>query len=964
MKGSAPSSPVLAAAAGDRVALGLASGVKFGKAPKGDKAKGGAALLQPSEGDKSGVLSKKGKIKGDKSGKYGKSKGPAQPQADARSAPITPRGAPSFVEESATVDDLVGTQGTTPLAPDEELRYAGLTLGDDRQMEQMLDLPFVSDDRNIKDGIPLIEQGGSSSSTAGQALEQQQLPSAYDDVTLIDQPYETPALSELEDTPAERVDQQMLALLRRLEKLPQPQDASKTSSWDELVCVTLVDVLQILPQEAVALLLKPSSSVPAGQPPGTDGVYRTLLYDVVLEAECPSTDMIVQPMQSLGMGLRLWLCDLLKLSAHIHLTEADFAPFCLFFGQLLTTGCADLALQLFHKILVSEKTTITRKAQADVFAWLVQTRALTDLVVLLRGAKPGSRDDPFLQAGPGGATSSADPLRGEYGSTHPAPAGGAGPLVEAEGRSERVSSPSRMLRGEDDSSPVRQEGGGDSSGCAKPFTGEQADRDDPDASGAGGDAASAPKLRQNASSKRLVGALSAYEDAVRKEFGSTSGRRAGYGYSGGTRTPTDIPLESIVDFLYFCSRDAQVDFLSRFLPEVAEPELLYKYGRQALRRTDAVESIYWQGALGPLLQITLADDDMHGLCFAAELVLCYHDRPLSPMSVDDACTSVLEKLRAFALELPATEDTYRAWSCLFFLVERFFEGQILRFTSAAYRTICCAFMERGMLFHNRADKESPKTDGIRTFALKLLIRFLAHPDVPVGVLAELLLKQLELLQTLSIADLDLIMALSGHERLGVTYGRRFLEVLGQACFQNPYFARAASIPFLKLVARFAAEDGIYEFMEGLTKIGLSYILKEPLKWRNALVVDLLTKVGNLHERVSEAVKKPVVEAAITYLQTFKGLVLQQSLRLILEVWPEELRTLQDTFYNMNYEEEDAEKAGGAASNGASLGDGQSPNHPTHIPLTHLQPKGVDEPIVNFNANPLLEGVELGKGEMS
>ena len=107
-------------------------------------------------------------------------------------------------------------------------------------------------------------------------------------------------------------------------------------------------------------------------------------------------------------------------------------------------------------------------------------------------------------------------------------------------------------------------------------------------------------------------------------------------------------------------------------------------------------------------------------------------------------------------------------------------------------------------------------------------------------------------------------------------------------------------------------------MENLSKIGLSYILKEPQKWRNALIVDTLTRVGRISD-VEKSVKQPVIEAAIAYLQTFKGIVLHPSLRGILEVWPRELERLQKAFYNLSEEDADgpegSEEAPGAAEGG-------------------------------------------------
>eukprot|EP00392_Amoebophrya_sp_AT5.2_P003841 g3846.t1 len=699
--------------------------------------------------------------------------------------------------------------------------------------------------------------------------------SIYEDVTLLDQAYETPALSEAEDTPAERQDQQMLALLRKLEQLggavsgtgaavvagasadedegadsaPRPEGTSGSApsktfqaldprgarGWDDYVCVTLIQVLQIQPQEAVALLLKRSNTLPPGGAPRT---YRTLLYDVVLEAEHPSSDMILQPMQSLSMGLRLWLCDLLKQDAELRtrLTEVDYQPFFLFFGQLLSTGCADLVLQLFIRIL--ENADHGRREAAEIFRWLVGANGLHDLVVLLRSS--------------------------------PASAGGT---------NYNRSKP--------------------------PFVAAVAVAD--------GHAAQAS---QN------PGLVNAYEDS---ELENENGRAPGaYSYSlGDSKVETDMLVEDVLSGREDEAgagdpRPAQGTGAGGSSPSTAKRGGTHRQ-QQGGGRAGSTDAFFGGGRKlhAPLAAYEAALQKEIGA-----VILTYHDRTLSPMSVDDACARLLDKLRVSALDFPPTEDTYRAWSCLFFLVETFFEEQILRYTSAAYRTICCVFMERGMVFHNKRENESlaQKSDPIRAFALKHLIRFLEHPDVPVGVLAELLLKQLELTQSLSLADLDLLMALAGHGRLALGYASRMLEVLGQACFMNPYYARAATIPFLKLVARFANEDCIYSYVESLTKTGLGYILKEPAKWRNALIVDLLTRVGRMDERVSEAVKRPTVEAAITYLQTFKGVVLQQSLRTILEVWPEELRTLQDAFYNLNYEDEEELVAGAAGEGAAGAGE--------------------------------------------
>ena len=75
-------------------------------------------------------------------------------------------------------------------------------------------------------------------------------------------------------------EQAMLALLQSLQQLPgTPLKIEDAGRWDQVVCITLVHVLQIAPQEAVALLLKPS--LRAEHDGRRKRVRRTLLYDVV-----------------------------------------------------------------------------------------------------------------------------------------------------------------------------------------------------------------------------------------------------------------------------------------------------------------------------------------------------------------------------------------------------------------------------------------------------------------------------------------------------------------------------------------------------------------------------------------------------------------------------------------------------------------------------------------------------------
>ena len=96
------------------------------------------------------------------------------------------------------------------------------------------------------------------------------------------------------------------------------------------------------------------------------------------------------------------------------------------------------------------------------------------------------------------------------------------------------------------------------------------------------------------------------------------------------------------------------------------------------------------------------------------------------------------------------------------------------------------------------------------FAHECLLVFLRQQSVPVGVLAELLLKQLVLTQRLSFSDLQILDLLATHERFGLGHAMKVLDILGQACFLNPVYAESAQQPFLKLLTRFSEEQGVVE----------------------------------------------------------------------------------------------------------------------------------------------------------
>lgn len=318
--------------------------------------------------------------------------------------------------------------------------------------------------------------------------------------------------------------------------------------------------------------------------------YRTLLYDVVLEAEHPSNDMILQPMQSLSMGLRLWLCDLLKQDAELRtrLTEVDYQPFFLFFGQLLSTGCADLVLQLFIRIL--ENADHGRREAAEIFRWLVGANGLHDLVVLLRSSPASSGAlGAFAGAGAGAGGGGTN-----YNRSKP-------PFVAAvavaDGHAAQASQNPGLVNAYEDSELENENGRAPGSysyslGDSKVETDmlvedvlsgreDEAGAGNPrpaQGTGAGGSSPSTAKRggthRQQqgggragstdaffGGGRKLHAPLAAYEAALQKEIGAVVRRPL-------NRSSTDIPATTIADVIFLASRNAQVQPRSKPLQYV------------------------------------------------------------------------------------------------------------------------------------------------------------------------------------------------------------------------------------------------------------------------------------------------------------------------------------------------------------------------------------------------------------
>lgn len=278
------------------------------------------------------------------------------------------------------------------------------------------------------------------------------------------------------------------------------------------------------------------------------------------------------------MGLRVWLCDVIKALPVLFktLTEVDYYPLCTFFGQLLNTKLADLAVQLLMRVC-DNLPREARREQAEIFRWLIETAGLRDLFVLLMSSRPGRELGRLSVAS-------------DLDSGIPRESGAAGVLVVRGG----------------EASPQKETNAG---GVPEATSGETAPAALPNAE----TAAAAPTDDQasvsvvvhppTTSSKNLPpalrGPLAALEHSrIAREHSSTS-------FLPVLRPLLESPdlqlaRETVANLIFGCSRDALVPLLGKYLPETLEgavevelqvPVVLESLVWCWLRRPDCVEAL-------------------------------------------------------------------------------------------------------------------------------------------------------------------------------------------------------------------------------------------------------------------------------------------------------------------------------------------------------------------------------------
>eukprot|EP00928_Gymnodinium_smaydae_P090296 TRINITY_DN7411_c0_g1_i4.p1 TRINITY_DN7411_c0_g1~~TRINITY_DN7411_c0_g1_i4.p1 ORF type:complete len:1970 (-),score=512.64 TRINITY_DN7411_c0_g1_i4:238-5274(-) len=215
-----------------------------------------------------------------------------------------------------------------------------------------------------------------------------------------------------------------------------------------------------------------------------------------------------------------------------------------------------------------------------------------------------------------------------------------------------------------------------------------------------------------------------------------------------------------------------------------------------------------------------------------------------------------------------------AFSCLARLLSTLCDRCDPENTPAVYRTFVYALVEA----------ESP---GVRDFAMRNLMALLKqYPGVPVGILVEPTMKKFQTAQeALSLVDIELFLVIVKHPRCTANHAEMLARVLGRASAENRDYGRAASVPLLAIISRFADDSAIGAFFEAFVRICLTRLINRGVdREQCVLMQEVLAKAACLQiPRLEKILRTLLTEISRAYLTSYESL--HPNLQALLELWP-------------------------------------------------------------------------------
>eukprot|EP00929_Paragymnodinium_shiwhaense_P082030 TRINITY_DN4307_c0_g1_i3.p1 TRINITY_DN4307_c0_g1~~TRINITY_DN4307_c0_g1_i3.p1 ORF type:complete len:1779 (+),score=496.97 TRINITY_DN4307_c0_g1_i3:253-5589(+) len=320
---------------------------------------------------------------------------------------------------------------------------------------------------------------------------------------------------------------------------------------------------------------------------------------------------------------------------------------------------------------------------------------------------------------------------------------------------------------------------------------------------------------------------------------------------------------------------------------------------------------------------------------ACELWLCVAARGgramvNSTVALAEAANSVLpETLSDLLSALKRASQNSRcptlqllAFGCLTKMLSVLCERHDPENTPAVYRTFVYALIE--------AENES-----VRDFAMQNLIHILRkHSGVPVGVLIEPMMKKFQAVaedrHLLTVSDVELFTVIVEHPRCTVAHGEVLAKVLAVASVESKTFGRAATVPLLGVLRRFAEHRSIVSFFESFVQTCLSRLIQRNCSKEQVIQVqEVLAKVVSLQIPVLESVVRALLgEIARAYLSSFEQL--HPNLQALVELWPADVNEVK------------ALEAGGQAAGGGAQDEAIGSERQDELRLRSITPSAYGE----------------------
>lgn len=100
--------------------------------------------------------------------------------------------------------------------------------------------------------------------------------------------------------------------------------------------------------------------------------------------------------------------------------------------------------------------------------------------------------------------------------------------------------------------------------------------------------------------------------------------------------------------------------------------------------------------------------------------------------------------------------------------------------------------------------------------------FEENPGIPVGILLEPLVKQLQVANDIvySVADFEFFVKIAKHPRLNLKNAVQTMDILGKIYLNDEVYMKASGIPFMIIANRFIESNSIQEYLFRLVKYGL------------------------------------------------------------------------------------------------------------------------------------------------